>query len=33
MINSIKSFLNVDHDHASIVYFVYVKSDLVCQVC
>ena len=33
MIDSIKNFLKVDHDHASIISFVYVKSDLVCQVC
>ena len=26
-----KAFLKVDHDHASIVPFIHVKSDLVCQ--
>ena len=27
MIDSIKNFLKVEHDHASIVSFVHVKSD------
>ena len=32
MIDSIKIILKVDYDHASIVSFIHVKSDLVCQV-
>ena len=32
MVDGVKTFLKVDYDHASIVSFDHVKSDLVCRV-